>query len=76
LYTGQYKAFAANFGEDSLPLAIAKVDGNSDMRIIIMTGSGAHFCAGIDLSTLSQIAGGGGRRNQTKKKSDLSFTTR
>ncbi len=56
----------------SLPLAIAKLDGNPDVRVIVLTGSGAHFCAGIDLSTFAQIAGGGGggggRRNQTKKK--------
>jgi hypothetical protein len=55
----------------SLPLAIAKLDRNPDVRVIVLTGSGAHFCAGIDLSTFAQIAGGGGgggRRNQTKKK--------
>ncbi len=55
----------------SLPLAIAKLDGNPDVRVIVLTGSGAHFCAGIDLSTFAQIAGGGGgggRRNQTKKR--------
>ncbi|CAK9864724.1 unnamed protein product [Sphagnum jensenii] len=55
----------------SLPLAIAKLDGNPDVRVIVLTGSGAHFCAGIDLSTFAQIAGGGGGgggRNQTKKK--------
>jgi hypothetical protein len=53
----------------SLPLAIAKLDGNPDVRVIVLTGSGAHFCAGIDLSTFTQITGGGGGgRNQTKKK--------
>ncbi|CAM6030872.1 unnamed protein product [Sphagnum balticum] len=59
----------------SLPLAIAKLDGNPDVRVIVLTGSGAHFCAGIDLSTFAQIAGGGGggggRRNQTKKEKKL-----
>ncbi len=40
----------------SLPLAIAKLDGNPDVRVNALKGSGAHFCAGIDLSTFSQIA--------------------
>ncbi|KAJ7537219.1 hypothetical protein O6H91_12G103400 [Diphasiastrum complanatum] len=36
-----------------LPLAIAALDSNPNVRVIVLQGSGKHFCAGIDLDTLA-----------------------
>ncbi|KAJ7537214.1 hypothetical protein O6H91_12G103000 [Diphasiastrum complanatum] len=36
-----------------LPLAIAALDSNPNVRVIVLQGSGKHFCAGIDLGTLA-----------------------
>ncbi|CAN4124166.1 unnamed protein product [Withania somnifera] len=35
------------------PKAISSLDQNPDVAVIILAGSGKHFCSGIDLQTLS-----------------------
>lgn len=42
------------------PRLLSALDENSSVRIIILKGSGNHFCSGIDLSTLSSIPGSQG----------------
>eukprot|EP00271_Cylindrocystis_brebissonii_P009860 TRINITY_DN2534_c0_g1_i1.p1 TRINITY_DN2534_c0_g1~~TRINITY_DN2534_c0_g1_i1.p1 ORF type:complete len:279 (+),score=31.39 TRINITY_DN2534_c0_g1_i1:350-1186(+) len=36
-----------------LPLAMAALDNMSEVRVVILKGSGRHFCAGIDLESLA-----------------------
>lgn len=42
------------------PRLLSALDENSSVRIIILKSSGNHFCSGIDLSTLSSVAGSQG----------------
>ncbi|BBM99729.1 Delta3,5-Delta2,4-dienoyl-CoA isomerase [Marchantia polymorpha subsp. ruderalis] len=57
---------AAMFRE--IPAAVASLDADPNVRVIIVAGSGKHFCAGIDLQFLStdsvqsSSAGGGAGR--------------
>ncbi|GLJ45819.1 hypothetical protein SUGI_0964210 [Cryptomeria japonica] len=37
------------------PKALATLDENPSVRVIILTGSGKHFCSGIDLSVLGAM---------------------
>jgi enoyl-CoA hydratase/carnithine racemase len=39
--------------------AIAEAEADSEIRVIILTGSGRGFCAGADMSLLESIAGAG-----------------
>lgn len=39
--------------EDSLPRAAEEVRKNNDIRVLIITGAGRGFCAGVDLSGLA-----------------------
>ncbi|GJP70559.1 hypothetical protein CLOP_g1485 [Closterium sp. NIES-67] len=39
-----------------LPIAVASADDDPSVRVVIISGQGKHFCAGIDLQTLSDIA--------------------
>ncbi|CAI7886528.1 unnamed protein product [Closterium sp. NIES-54] len=39
-----------------LPLAVASADDDPSVRVTVISGEGKHFCAGLDLQTLSQIA--------------------
>ncbi|KFK31041.1 hypothetical protein AALP_AA6G060200 [Arabis alpina] len=38
------------------PLALSSLDQNPDVSIIVLSGSGKHFCSGIDLTSLSSIS--------------------
>jgi len=31
------------------------LDDNPDVRVVILSGNGKHFCAGIDLTTLMSV---------------------
>lgn len=37
------------------PKAISSLDQNPDVAVIILAGSGKHFCSGIDLQTLGDV---------------------
>eukprot|EP01018_Ginkgo_biloba_P017709 Gb_12578 [translate_table: standard] len=39
------------------PQALAALDENPSVRVIVLTGSGKHFCSGIDLSVLGSQLG-------------------
>ncbi|XP_065858146.1 delta(3,5)-Delta(2,4)-dienoyl-CoA isomerase, peroxisomal-like [Euphorbia lathyris] len=38
------------------PVAISSLDENPDVGVIVLSGAGDHFCAGIDLKILNDIA--------------------
>ena len=40
-----------------LPRLLSTLDDNPSVRIVILKGSGNHFCSGIDLSFLSSFVG-------------------
>ena len=45
---------------DSIPAAVAHLDADPDVRVIVLAGRGKAFCAGIDLlDHASALAGGG-----------------
>ena len=41
----------------------AHVAGRSDVRAVVLSGEGPSFCAGLDMSVMGQLAGGGGDRS-------------
>lgn len=49
---GQFNALSRDFFTE-FPKAISSLDHNPDVAVIILAGSGKHFCSGIDLQTLS-----------------------
>lgn len=44
----------------SIPAAVAALDADADVRVIVLAGKGKAFCAGIDLMDHAQGLGGGG----------------
>jgi enoyl-CoA hydratase len=44
----------------SIPEAVAALDADPDVRVIVLAGKGKAFCAGIDLMDHAQGLGGGG----------------
>ncbi len=40
---------------EALRSAVERVDGDEDVRVVVLSGQGKHFCAGIDLSVLSEL---------------------
>jgi enoyl-CoA hydratase len=44
----------------SIPAAVAALDAEPDVRVIVLAGKGKAFCAGIDLMDHAQGLGGGG----------------
>jgi len=54
--------------------AITCVEKNDRVRVIIITGQGDHFCSGIDLSVLADIAqGAGGEQTEEKLRERIAF---
>lgn len=45
---------------DGLYAAIAELEGEDDVRVIVLSGEGPDFCAGADLAQLQRIAAGAG----------------
>lgn len=45
------------------PRLLSALDENSSVRIIILKSAGNHFCSGIDLSTLTSVAGSQGENH-------------
>src|SRR5512137_631949 len=45
---------------DSIPAAVAHLDADPEVRVIVLAGRGKAFCAGIDLMDHAQGLGGGG----------------
>ena len=43
---------------DGVMFALAELEHEDDVRVIVITGAGSDFCAGADLSALEQIAAG------------------
>ena len=35
---------------DELPAIVADIDNNSKARVIVISSTGPHFCAGLDIS--------------------------
>ncbi|CAA7400551.1 unnamed protein product [Spirodela intermedia] len=54
-----------------LPRALDLLDGRRGAAAIVLAGRGPHFCAGIDLSTLAAITGGGGRSDPGRERERL-----
>ncbi|WCJ38806.1 Delta(3 5)-Delta(2 4)-dienoyl-CoA isomerase mitochondrial [Euphorbia peplus] len=59
------------------PAAIAALDHNPDVGVIILAGAGDHFCSGIDLKTFNSISeksssGDRGRANEFLRR-DIKF---
>lgn len=40
------------------PRALAALDQNPDVRVVVLSGAGGNFCSGIDISTLNSIMSG------------------
>lgn len=41
-----------------------------DLRVVVLSGEGASFCAGLDFSSFAQMAEAGAKANATNKKPD------
>jgi len=41
-----------------------------DLRVVVLSGDGASFCAGLDFSSFAQMAEAGAKANATNKKPD------
>lgn len=58
---------------DEMKVLFEELDDNNDVRVIILSGHGKHFCAGIDLELLMDVAQfsqpcEGRKREQLRKK--------
>lgn len=58
---------------DEMKLLFEELDENNDVRVILLSGHGKHFCAGIDLELLMNVAQfsqpcEGRKREQLRKK--------
>lgn len=51
---------------DELPEIVQEIDGASKARVIVISSTGPHFCAGLDLSAFG--IGGGGREASDDEK--------
>jgi methylglutaconyl-CoA hydratase len=43
---------------DGIRIALSELEGEGDVRVILLRGDGPDFCAGADLAQLERIAGG------------------
>ena len=57
----QLNAYTAQMGID-LADAFVAADGDDEVRVIVVTGAGRHFCAGADMGSGSDSFGGDGDR--------------
>lgn len=46
-----------------LPRILSSLDDNPSVRVVILKGSGNHFCSGIDFSFLTSFVGSGGENH-------------
>jgi enoyl-CoA hydratase len=59
---------------DELPALIQEIDGKAQARVIVISSTGPHFCAGLDLSAFG--AGGGGGTPLSEEEQRLRKRTR
>ncbi|MFO1014179.1 MAG: crotonase/enoyl-CoA hydratase family protein [Caulobacteraceae bacterium] len=45
---------------NELPAIVRDIDDNARARCIVISSTGKHFCAGMDLAVFSNVGGGGG----------------
>jgi enoyl-CoA hydratase len=53
---------------DEMKSIFEEADQNPEVRVIILSGEGKHFCAGIDLSMLMNIGGFQGKGCESRKR--------
>ena len=51
----KYNSMSLEFWQE-FPLAIATLDDNPDARVLVISGEGKHFCAGMDLAVFTSGA--------------------
>ncbi len=50
-----------------LPLAIAALNDDDDVRVVLVNAAGPHFSVGLDLKAVAGTLGGGGSGNKTSQ---------
>ncbi|KAG2706515.1 hypothetical protein I3843_05G095400 [Carya illinoinensis] len=50
------------------PRALAALDRNPDVNVVVLSGAGKHFCAGIDLTALASITSISGDHGRSGEK--------
>lgn len=55
---------------EEMQAVFESMDENPEVRVIVLSGNGKHFCAGIDVAMLAQVApiGGQGCQGRTREK--------
>ncbi len=56
-----------------LPEIIKDIDNGAKARVIVLSSTGPHFSAGLDLSSFQGIAGGGGDEEMRKRQRAAAF---
>ena len=51
-----------------LPEIIKNIDKNSDARVIVLSGQGKHFSAGMDLANFMSGEGGGAKKDPARMR--------
>jgi delta(3,5)-delta(2,4)-dienoyl-CoA isomerase len=57
------------------PIALQSLDQNPNASVIVLSGTGDHFCSGIDIKTLNSIANDSGDRGRSgeRLRRDIKF---